>query len=69
MINPLIHYELEMATRQQEQLRCRAALWHVARQAAANGRRAERPHLLRIGLALVALVLRSANAATVAAHW
>ncbi len=26
MINPLIHYELEMATRPQEQLRCRAAL-------------------------------------------
>jgi hypothetical protein len=68
MINPLIHYELEMATLQQDQLRCRAALWHVARQAAANGRRPARPHLLLIGLALVALVLGSAPSATLAAH-
>jgi hypothetical protein len=68
MINPLIHYELEMATRQQEQLRRRAALWHVARQAAAGGRPA-RPALLRIGLALVSLMVRSATSATLAARW
>jgi hypothetical protein len=69
MINPLIHYELEMATRQQDQLRRRAALWHVARQSAAHGGRPPRPHMLRIGLAVVALVLGSATSATLAAHW
>jgi hypothetical protein len=68
MINPLIHYEVEMATRQQEQLRCRATLWHMARQAAADGHPPARPNLLRIGLALIALVLGSATSATLAAR-
>ena len=68
MINSLIHYEIEMATRQQDPLRCRAAVWHMARQTAAEGRRPARPHLLRIGLAFVALVLGSATSSTLAAH-
>ena len=34
MINPLIHYEIELANRQQEHLRQQAALWDLARQKA-----------------------------------
>jgi hypothetical protein len=67
MLNPLIHCELEMAARQQEQLRRRAALWHVARQVG-NGGRPARPPLLGIDLALVALVVSSATSSALAAH-
>ena len=69
MINPLIHYELELATRYQEQLRRSDALWQLARQAAIAGRQPTRPHTLRTGLAVVALVVGSAVSATLAAHW
>jgi hypothetical protein len=47
MINPLIHYELEMTTRQQEQLQRRVALWQLAHQAATDAHRLARPNWLR----------------------
>jgi hypothetical protein len=34
MINPLIHYELEMTIRQQAQLQRQVSLWRLAKQAA-----------------------------------
>ena len=62
MINSTIHYELEMATRQQEQLRSKAVLWDLARRPAADGHRLARPYWLRIGLTLVVRVLGPAHA-------
>jgi len=47
MINPLIHYELEMTTRQQEQLQRRVVLWQLAHQAATDAHRLARPNWLR----------------------
>ena len=47
MINPLIHYELEMTTRQQEQLQRRVVLWQLAHQAAADAHRLARPNWLQ----------------------
>ncbi len=38
MLNPLIHYELDMAHQYQGQLRRKAALWHLAHQAARSAR-------------------------------
>ena len=37
MINPLVHYELEMTIRQHQQLQGRVALWQLAHQAATDG--------------------------------
>ena len=68
MINPLVHYELEMTIRQQQQLQRRVALWHLAHQSAADGRSPARPKWLRIGLAVVTLVVGSAASANLASH-
>ena len=38
MLNPLIQYELDMAHQYQGQLRRKAALWHLAYQAARSAR-------------------------------
>ena len=38
MLNPLIQYELDMAHHYQGQLRRKAALWHLAHQAARSAR-------------------------------
>ena len=38
MLNPLIQYELDMAHQYQGQLRRKAALWHLAHQAARSAR-------------------------------
>ena len=46
MINPLIHYELEMANREQDQLRSRAALWDLARRTHAGATPLRRPRWL-----------------------
>jgi len=68
MINSLIHYEVELATRQQEQLRRKAALWHPTREAETDGLRLRRPHWLRFGLAVVAAVFGSAASANLPNH-
>ena len=68
MINPLVHHELEMTTRQQQQLQRRVALWHLAHQAATDAHRTSRPNWLRIGLAVVTLVVGSAASANLASH-
>ena len=61
MINPLIHYELEMTTRQHQQLQRRVALWQLAHQAVTDGHHLARPNWLRIGLTLVTLVVKGAE--------
>jgi hypothetical protein len=68
MINPLIHYEVEMATRQQERLQRKAALWHLARQAATDRHHPARPRWLQIGLVVVALVVGSTASANLTNH-
>jgi hypothetical protein len=54
MITPLIHYEIELANREQEVLRRKAALWHEAHQAATAERRTARRARLRVSLAVLA---------------
>jgi len=68
MINPLIHYELEMTTRHQQQLQRTVALWHLARQAATDGHQPAQPHWLQIGLAAVRLVVGSPASPNLASH-
>jgi len=68
MINPLIHYELEMTTRQQQQLQRSVALWHLAHQAATDAHRTARPNWLRIGLAVVRLVVGAAASPNLPSH-
>jgi hypothetical protein len=68
MINPLVHYELEMTTRQQQQLQRSVALWQLAHQAATGAHRTARPNWLRIGLAVVTLVVGSAASANLASR-
>jgi hypothetical protein len=68
MINPLVHYELEMTIRQQQQLQRRVALWHLAHRSAADGHRPARPNWLRIGLAVVTLVVGFATSANLGGH-
>jgi hypothetical protein len=46
MINPLIRYELEMANREQEQLRRKAALWGLARRTPTGRRPSSRQRWL-----------------------
>jgi hypothetical protein len=58
MIKPLIHYELEMANREQEQLCRKAALWRLAQHANTASHRPPRRRWPRIGLSMAALVLR-----------
>jgi len=66
---PLVHYDVEMATQQQDKLRRSAALGHFTRKVATAGHRPARPGWRWFGLAVVALVLGSATAATLTAHW
>jgi len=47
MINPLVHYELEMTIRQHQQLQGRVALWQLAHQAATDGHCLAQPNWLR----------------------
>jgi hypothetical protein len=54
MINPLIHYELELAKGYQKQLRRKAALWDLAQHSDASGRRT-RPGWLRTSQQTLAL--------------
>jgi hypothetical protein len=53
MINPLIRYELEMANREQEQLRRRAALWDLARRTHTGRTPSPRPRWLTAVLAFL----------------
>lgn len=46
MINPLIRYELEMANREQQQLRSKVALWDLARGAHTGRKPSPRPRWL-----------------------
>ena len=66
MINPLIHYEVELANREQEGLRRKAALWHEARQAAPAERRTARRARLSVTLAVLAFALIPVAASLVA---
>jgi hypothetical protein len=56
MINPLIHYELDMARREQGQLCRRAALWHMAQHTDTANHRPPRRQWLRIRLSAATLV-------------
>lgn len=70
MLQPLIHYELDMAHQYQDQLRRRAALWDLAQQAArsARGHRLARPGP-QIRLALVVILLGFGVLASQLIHW
>ena len=71
MLNPLIHYELDMAHQYQGQLRRKAALWHLAYQAArsARARRFARPRLLRKALMLAVILFGIGASAIHLMHW
>jgi len=71
MLNPLIHYELDMAHQYQGQLRRRAALWEAAYLAArsARGRRFARQRLLQKALMLVVILFGIGASAIQLMHW
>jgi hypothetical protein len=65
MLNPLIHYELEMAHAYQAQLRRKAALWQLAQQSSRSPswRRFARKGRLQLALTLGAILLGAAASA------
>jgi hypothetical protein len=69
MIKPLIHYELEIANWEQEQLRRRAALWHLAQHRDSTGQQPLRQYWLRTGLSAAARVFRFTWPRTVTHRW
>ena len=71
MLNPLIHYELDMAHHYQGQLRRKAALWHLARQAARSvrGRRFAGRDRLQKALTLVVILFGVGASAIQLMHW
>ena len=71
MLNPLIHYELDMAHQYHGQLRRRAALWKAAHLAArsARDRRFARPRLLHKALMLVVILFGIGASAIQLMHW
>jgi hypothetical protein len=60
VINPLIHYEIELATRHQDDLRRQAALWDLASRAADG--RSVRPRWRRIWSAFATSMFVTATA-------
>ncbi len=71
MLNPLIQYELDMAHLYQGQLRRKAALWHLAHQAArsARGHRFAGPARLQKTLMLVVILFGIGASAIQLMHW
>ena len=71
MLNPLIQYELDMAHVYQGQLRCKAALWHLAHQAArsARGHRFAGRGRLQKALTLVVILFGIGASAIQLMHW
>jgi len=71
MLNPLIQYELDMAHHYQGQLRRKAALWHLARQAARSvrGRRFAGRDRLQKALTLVVILFGVGASAIQLMHW
>jgi hypothetical protein len=66
MINSLVPYEVDLAIREQEQLRREAALWSLARQAMPTDRRSARRQRLWLGLAVLGAALLPVSASLVA---
>ena len=71
MLNPLIHYELDMAHQYQGQLRRKAALWHLAYQAArsARGHRLAGPGPLQKAVMLAVILFGLGASALQLMHW
>ena len=71
MLNPLIQYELDMAHHYQGQLRRKAALWHLAHQAArsARGHRFAGAGMLPKALMLVVILFGIGASAIQLMHW
>ena len=70
MLNPLIHYEVEMARQYQEQLRRKSTLWDLAQRHARSTSRSRlaRPGPRHIALTLVAILLGVVAAASQGVH-
>ena len=71
MLNPLIHYELDMAHQYQGQLRRKASLWHLAHLAARStrGHRLAAPGPLQKALMLVVILFGIGASAIQLMHW
>jgi hypothetical protein len=71
MLNPLIHYELDMAHQYQGQLRRRAALWEAAHLAARSARapRFARPRLRQKAVMLTVILFGLGASALQLMHW
>ena len=71
MLNPLIQYELDIAHQYQGQLRRRAALWHLAYQAARTARDhgLAGPGPLQKAVMLAVILFRIGASAIQLMHW
>jgi hypothetical protein len=71
MLNPLIQYELDMAHQYQGRLRRKAALWHLAHQAARStrGHRFAGAGTLQKSLRLVVILFGIGASAIQLMHW